>query len=314
MYEYKEMQGVIDYIEEHLDEDMCVDMLAEMGMLSKFYFQRLFYKLVGVTVMEYVRLRRVARASEDIKDGRKITDIAFENGFNSLETFTRAFKSVYSMTPSEYKKKEIPLAHFYKPDLSLKYRAVDIGVPLVASGVVIEFGVKEIGEDIKLMGIVEECEMGVAGPDNPGVAWNKYVEVKSQIPDQSDVKVECGISFPSEKQGKFNYLASVQVDRFDSNDDRLYQYVVPKGLYVVCTFSAENFFELTNAALDKAMAYLLQTWLPNSDYDMISDFAVEYYDYRCLKDHPIPQQVQSAPVDIIKNPPEMDIMVMVKRK
>ncbi|MCT4686270.1 helix-turn-helix transcriptional regulator [Vallitalea sp.] len=94
MYEYKEMKGVIDYIEVHLDEDMCVDMLAEMGMLSKFYFQRLFYKLVGVTVMEYVRLRRVARASEDIKDGRKITDIAFENGFNSSETFTRAFKSV----------------------------------------------------------------------------------------------------------------------------------------------------------------------------------------------------------------------------
>ncbi|GMQ58029.1 helix-turn-helix domain-containing protein [Vallitalea sediminicola] len=314
MYEYKEMQGVIDYIEEHLDEDMCIDMLAEMGMLSKFYFQRLFYKLVGVTVMEYVRLRRVARASEDINNGGKITDIAFGNGFNSLETFTRAFKSVYSMTPSEYKKKEIPLAHFYKPDISLKYRAVDIGVPLIASGVVIEFGVKEIEKDIKVMGIMEECEIGVAGPDNPGVAWNKYVEMKNKINNQSIMNVEYGISFPSDKQGKFNYLASVQVDEFDNTNDKLYKYVVPKGLYVVCTFSAENFFELTNAALDKAMAYLLQTWLPNSDYDMIGDFAVEYYDYRCLKDHPIPQQVQSAPIDIIKNPPEMDIMVLVKRK
>lgn len=314
MYEYNEMQGVIDYIEEHLDEDLCIDMLAEMGMLSKFYFQRLFYKLVGVTVMEYVRLRRLAKASEDIKDGGKITDIAFRNGFNSLENFTRTFKAVYDMTPTEYKKKDIPLAHFYKPDLSLKYRSVDVGVPLVASGVVIEFNVKEIEEDIKMMGIVKECEMGVAGQDNPGVAWNEYVEVKKDIPNQSDENVEFGVSFPSDKKDWFNYLAAVQVDDFDDSDSRLYQYVIPKGLYVICTFSAENFFELTNAALDKAMAYLLQSWMPNSDYVMISDFAAEYYDYRCLKDHPNPQQVQVPPIDIIKNPPEMDIMVLVKRK
>lgn len=314
MYEYKEMQNVIDYIDNHLEEEMCIDTLSEMAMLSKFYFQRLFYKLVGVTVMEYVRLRRVAKAAEDIKSGDKITDIAFRYGFNSLETFTRSFKSIYDMTPTQFKKSDIPLAHFYKPDISLKYKVVDIGVPLVASGVVIEFSTRELKENIKLMGILQECEIGVAGQDNPGVAWNKYVEVKANIPNQSETCAECGISFPSETKGKFNYLASVQVDKFDDDNNELYQYEIPAGLYAVCTFSAENFYELTNAALDKAMAYLFQTWLPNSDYDMISNFAIEYYDYRCLKDHPLPQQVQTAPADMIKNPPEMDIMVLVKRK
>lgn len=314
MNHHKDMQYIIDYIENHLDEELCIDKLSEMAMLSKFYFQRLFYKLVGVTVMEYVKLRRVAKAAENIKNGEKITDIAFSYGFNSLETFIRSFKSVYEMTPTQYRKSNIPLAHFYKPDLSLKYRIADMGVPLVASGIVLEISTKEVKEDIKLAGIIQECSMAAASQDNPGVAWNKYFDIKNDISNKSETSVECGISLPSEAKGKFNYLAAAEVDEFDSSKNDLHQYVVPSGLYAICTFSAEDFHNLTTDALDKAFAYFLQTWLPNSNYQMISNFAVEYYDYRSLKDHPLPQQVQIAPDEIIKNPPEMDIMVLVKSK
>lgn len=311
---YENMQQIVDYIENHLDEDFSIDKLSEMAMLSKFYFQRLFYKLVGVTVMEYVKLRRVAKASEDIKGGEKITDIAFRYGFNSLETFIRSFKSTYQLTPTQYKKSNIPLAHFYKPDLSLKYRVVDMGIPLIASGIILEINTKEVSEEIKLAGVLQECTMEPAGQDNPGVAWDKFHSIKKSIPNKSESCVDCGISLPSEVKGKFNYLAAAQVDSFDSKENELYNYVVTEGLYVVCTFSAENFHNLTNSALDKAFAYFFHTWLPNSEYEMISNFALEYYDYRCLKDHPLPDQVQVAPDDIIKNPPEMDIMVLVKKK
>ena len=313
MNSHIDMQNIIEYIEKHLHTELNIDKLSEKAMLSKFYFQRLFYKLVGVTVMEYVKLRRVAKAAENIKNGEKITDVAFNYGFNSLETFIRAFKSIYEMTPTQYRKSNIPLAHFYKPDLSLKYRIADIAVPLIAAGIVLEMSIKEITEEIKIAGVIQECSMAPAGQDNPAVAWDRFFTIKKNI---SNIRpgVQFGISFPSKNKGKFNYLAAAQVEEFTESHHNLYQYTIPAGLYAVCTFSAENFHNLTNDALDKAFNYFLQTWLPNSDYQMISNFAAEYYDYRCLKDHPIPQQVLTAPNEIIKNPPEMDIIALVKKK
>lgn len=311
---YDDMQKVIDYIEEHIDEELSIDRLSEMAMLSKFYFQRLFLKLVGVNVMKYVRLRRVARASEDIKVGEKITDIAFKYGFNNLETFIRAFKSVYDLTPTEYQNSDILLAHFYKPDLSIKYRVVDMGVPFIASGVMLELNEKYVENDIKLVGAAKKCTWEPAGQDNPGMAWTKLFSLKESIKNQSLPSVNCGISFPSEDGNGFNYLAAVQVDEFDNISSDLFQYTVPSGQYIVCTFSAESFSDLTTEALDKAFSYLLHTWLPNSSYEMTSTFALEYYDYRSLKDHPLTTEVLKAPEDIIENPPEMDIMVLVRKK
>lgn len=311
---YDNMQKVIDYIEEHIDEELSIDMLAEMAMLSKFYFQRLFFKLVGINAMKYVRLRRVARASEDIKTGEKITDIAFKYGFKSLETFIRAFKSIYNLTPTEYQKSDILLAHFYKPDLSIKYHLVDMGVPFIASGIMLEMNVKHIERDMNLVGVLEKCIWEPAGQDNPGMAWTKLFSLKESIKKQSSPSVNCGISFPSEDGDGFNYLAAVQVDEFDDINSESFKYTVPSGLYIVCTFSAESFFDLTNEALDKAFSYLLHTWLPNSCYEMTSTFALEYYDCRSLKDHPLKTEVMTASEDIIENPPEMDIMVLVRKK
>ncbi|WP_105615291.1 AraC family transcriptional regulator [Vallitalea okinawensis] len=314
MNHYDDMQKIIDYIEEHLDEELCIDRLSEMAVLSKFYFQRLFYKLVGVTVMEYVRLRRVARASDEIKECNNITDVAFNYGFNNVETFIRSFKAIYKMTPTEYKKSNIPLAHFYKTDLSLKYRYADIGVPLITSGIVLEINTKEITDDIKLVGTLKECSMEPAGQDNPSIAWSDYNAIRDSISKDCTPHVEYGISLPSEITGKFNYLAAKQVQEFCDEHRQYDQFTIPSGFFAVCTFSGEDFYQLTNAALDKAFAYFLQTWLPNSDYEMTGYYAAEVYDCRSLKDHPLPEQVQRAPKDMIMNPPEMDIIVSVKRK
>ncbi len=311
---YTNMQNVLDYIEGHIDDELSIDQLAEMAALSKFYFQRLFLKLVGVNVMQYVRLRRVARASEEIRDGRKITDIAFSYGFNNLETFSRTFKSVYNLTPTEYQKSDIMLAHFYKPDLSIKYHLVDMGVPFIAAGIMLEINLRQLKEDIKLAGILQKCTWEPAGQDNPGMAWTKLFTVTEAIKNQSSPNVHCGISFPSEDGEGFNYLAALKVDNYQDISNDFYRYTVPSGLYAVCTFSAESFFELTNEALDKAFSYFLHTWLPNSHYEMTDTFAVEYYDYRSLKDHPSKEQVLTAPENIVENPPEMEIMVLVKEK
>lgn len=311
----EDMQNVLDFIEVHLEEELNINKLSEMALLSKFYFQRLFDKLVGVSVMEYVRLRRVARAAEEIKKDVRISDVAFKYGFNSCETFIRSFKSVYDLTPTEYQKSGIPLAHFYKPDLSIKYRMVDMGVPVIASGVMLEIGSRQLEKEIKMAGVLQKCRMQPAGQDNPGMAWSKLFSSKSDIKCQSLPHVEFGISLPNDEPGTFNYLAAVQVDEFRNSEQEFYRFILPAGLYIVCTFQAEDFYKLTNEALDKAFQYLLQTWLPNNiRYEMSGMYAVELYDHRSLKDHPLPEQKLPSNDGLPEIPPEMDIMALVREK
>lgn len=310
----EDIQNIIDFIENHLGDELNIDKLSEMALLSKFYFQRLFYKLIGVSVMEYVRLRRVARAAEDIKRDIKISDIAFKYGFNSCETFIRSFKSVYDLTPTEYQKSDIPLAHFYKPDLSIKYKMVDMGVPVIASGVMLEIGSRCLDKEIKMAGVLQKCWRQPAGQDNPGMAWSKIFSVKNNIKCQSLPHVEFGVSLPNDEPGTFNYLAAVQVDEFCNSENDFYRFTLPAGLYIVCTFQAEDFYKMTNEALDKAFQYLFETWLPNSSrFEMNGMFAAELYDHRSLKDHPLPDQ-KVLDDTLLEDPPEMDIMVYVREK
>ncbi len=199
----KELDQLLDYIEIHLGDDLNIDQLSKMAMLSKFYFQRLFYKLIGVNVMQYVRLRRLARAASDIQQGDKITDVAFCYGFNSHESFTRAFKAVYDITPSEYRKHNVPLSHFYKPDLMLKYRIADFGVPIVASGIILEMRSRKLTSPMHLAGVMKTCAMVPAGQDNPGIAWGELHKIKNTIKHRSIPPVECGLSLCGETEGTF---------------------------------------------------------------------------------------------------------------
>ncbi len=66
MHAWEQIQKTIDYIEEHISEEITIEELAEIAALSSFYFQRLFKRLVNKPVMEYIKLRRLARATEEL--------------------------------------------------------------------------------------------------------------------------------------------------------------------------------------------------------------------------------------------------------
>lgn len=106
-------------IDKHLGEELAIDNLAEMASLSPFYYQRLFKRLVKKPVGEYIKLRRMGKATEALlqKDSR-ILDIALELGFTSHEHFTRTFKETFGMTPEEYRRNPTTLNRMTKPELS----------------------------------------------------------------------------------------------------------------------------------------------------------------------------------------------------
>lgn len=88
------LQNVLKYIEHNLDQDLTVDQLCSIAHFSKFHFHRQFANYIGMTVARYVLLLRLRQASYRIafEETVKIIDIAFNAGFESSESFTRAFK------------------------------------------------------------------------------------------------------------------------------------------------------------------------------------------------------------------------------
>lgn len=99
------IQRGIDFAEERLDEDLSLAEIARAAGLSQWHFQRIFKSLSGETLKTYVRSRRMALALDRLLTTElRILDIALLAGFESQETFTRAFKTTFNMTPSAYRK------------------------------------------------------------------------------------------------------------------------------------------------------------------------------------------------------------------
>ena len=71
MYAWESIQIAVDYIEAHCGEEIRIEDLASACHLSKFYFQRLFQRLTGKSVMEYIRLRRLARSIRLLREEKE---------------------------------------------------------------------------------------------------------------------------------------------------------------------------------------------------------------------------------------------------
>jgi len=121
MVAWKSIQTAVDWIEDNLGENISIIYLAEIANLSPYYFQRLFKKMVGKSVMEYVKLRRLARISDSLIFGdNTVLKSCCHYGFENHETFCRSFKGEYGMTPTECRKLAQAVSKFPKPILSEK--------------------------------------------------------------------------------------------------------------------------------------------------------------------------------------------------
>lgn len=102
---FAQIQRGIDYIEANLDFDISLAQVARTAGISQWHFQRIFKALSNETLKTYIRSRRLANAMEKLLDKSiRIIDIAISAGFESQESFTRAFKKSFDMTPNAYRK------------------------------------------------------------------------------------------------------------------------------------------------------------------------------------------------------------------
>src|SRR5215831_15689825 len=112
------IQDSIDYIEDHLQENITVDHLARIAGFSPYHYYRIFQVYVGIPIMDYIRRRRLAYAAAELARGKRIIDIALDYGFETHNGFAKAFRKVYGCSPERYRlhgSGQVPV----KVDLSL---------------------------------------------------------------------------------------------------------------------------------------------------------------------------------------------------
>lgn len=115
MYEWhKQIQIVVDEIDNcikgYKDEALTLRFLSRKLGYSEYYTTRKFKEISGMQFRDYLRQRKLSFALKEVRDHDKsLLDIAFDYGFSSHEAFTRAFKGIYGVTPSEYRKNPKPV-------------------------------------------------------------------------------------------------------------------------------------------------------------------------------------------------------------
>ena len=95
------MQKAIDYIEANLTEKIDYEKVAAESFSSSYHFQRVFSILCGYTLGEYIRLRRLSLAGAELANGKeRVIDIALKYGYDSPDSFAKAFQKFHGISPS----------------------------------------------------------------------------------------------------------------------------------------------------------------------------------------------------------------------
>lgn len=96
------MQEITLFIDEHLTEDLSLDVLANHVCLSKYYIAHYFKDSLGISIHQYITKKRLQSCSEAIASGSDITRTFDEYGFRDYSSFYRMFRKEYGMSPREY--------------------------------------------------------------------------------------------------------------------------------------------------------------------------------------------------------------------
>lgn len=105
--------GIRNYINDHYDTDLSLDLLSQIRFVSKFHLLRLFKKYYGQTPLQYLTDKRIEQSKACLKKGMSITDTCFSIGFETPSSFSTLFKSRTGQTPTAFQKEQFSQSLFH---------------------------------------------------------------------------------------------------------------------------------------------------------------------------------------------------------
>lgn len=256
------LNHAIDYIEEHLTEEIEYEQLGRIACCSAYHFQRMFTYMAGVPLSEYIRRRKMSLAAVDLQGGdAKIIDVAAKYGYSSPTAFNRAFQSVHGIAPSAVKTEGVSVKSFpplvfkitvkgveemnYRIETKDAFRIIGVSQPLHRE-LEKNFAVVPTmwqtaatdGTVQKLAALMDAAPMGLLGVSACGEEedWKYFIAVSSTKP-----------------AGEFE------------------EYTVPAATWAV--FAGEG----TNLSIQDLEQRIVTEWLPTSGYEYGNAPDIEVY-------------------------------------
>lgn len=122
MNNFSKIGDALKYIDDHLDQQINLEVLSKKFFFSPFYFHRVFSVIVGKPLAAYIKERRILYACRQLGSTNKsILEIALDSGFHSQQSFSRSFKRMQGLSPSEYRKRRYQPVIFSVDELVMKF-------------------------------------------------------------------------------------------------------------------------------------------------------------------------------------------------
>ena len=247
-------QESIDFMEKNMTEDLDIEEIAVKAALSPFYYQRIFGALCGMTVGEYIRARRMTLAAQEL-NGKdvKVIDIAVKYGYDSPDSFSKAFQKFHGITPSQAKEPGALLRSFAPLHIRIT----------MEGGTMMEYR------------IVEKAPFTIVGVKKPFHSDSSYQE----IPKFWDEWLAQGENRPI--MGTFGVCLDMKGKDFDYWIADLYLpwEDVPEGCETrVIPGSAWAQFPCTIKTLQDTNTRIWSEWLPAlQGYSLAGEYDIEVY-------------------------------------
>ncbi|WFA05704.1 AraC family transcriptional regulator [Bacillus sp. HSf4] len=246
----------IDYIEEHLDQELRHEDIAKIAYCSKFHFQRMFYMLTGVTLAEYIRNRRLTVAAQELAASDvKVIDAALKYGYNTPESFSKAFSRLHGMSPSQAREEGRTLRAFPRLSFQIQIKgAEDMNYKIVDKesfqviGKVLEVTVKDGQNQTLIPAFWDELNQnGFTDSLQPYAGPLGFLGVCMDFNDQAET---------------FNYVIGVE----KTTDD------LPKGCIVkdipAATWAVFEAAGPVDEAVNQTWERIFSEWFPATGYEL----------------------------------------------
>lgn len=268
------IKSSIDYIEDHIKENISIEEVAKNSYVSSYYLQVGFQVMTGYSIGEYIRNRKLYLAALDLKSNNKVIDVALDYGYETPESFTKAFKRFHGFNPSQVKKCKIK-----------RFDPLTISID-IKGGEIRDMNYKVTDMfPLKLIGFVKEFDMETSYKEIP-LFWDEicekycYPHIYRGLPAENDYEQaiidncigEFGVCIECHGS-KFKYLIAGKYTGGKVPEGMmLYEFPAGKWAIFDCVGPCPEKLQELNTKIFKE-------WLPlNKDFELRGDGNIEWYD------------------------------------
>ena len=253
-------QKALWFVESHLADELTLDEIAAIGGISRFHMVRAFAAATGLSVMRYVRARRLTEAARALAGGAPdILSVALDADYGSHEAFTRAFRDHFGVTPEavraatrlDYLKLQEPITMDSTAIDNLQAPRFETAKPLLVAGISERYS--------------RENGAGIPGQ------WQRFHQSVENIPGRIG-QVAYGVCCNGDDAGNFDYIAGVEVSDFSDLPREFSRVRIPEQKYAV--FAHRDHI----ATIRRTINTIWNHWLPASGMKAADAPNFERYD------------------------------------